>query len=214
MQFILFFICQCFWIGFHRKRKTLDSILCLTARRRRKNRAKRFNKRKMNTCSYGAQTYTHNASVCTHHINTDTISIKCAQWILNLQFFFINFFALTLQKFWRVQVKKKLKNFNVYARVRWNGVNQFQHMYVLCMHAWFICSGKKNISLWISFIMTCKKYASVKKWHILEGIFITQSFRWVFFNFKQANDKDRCIDDIVSETQNLPAYWMYIWTII
>lgn len=113
MQFILFFICQCFWIGFQRKGKHLTVFLFNSQKKRQKNLTK---EKWLHTSKH--------ASVCIHHINTDTICMKCAQWILNLQF------SLSLSLSHKSLTQKKLKNFNVYARVRWNGVNQFQ--YIIC----------------------------------------------------------------------------------
>lgn len=92
--------------------------------------------------------------------------MKCAQWILNLQFF-INF-SLSSKSF-----AKKLKNFNVNARVRWNGVNQFRaHTHIEFEYG--SCVAEKRISHCEYHSLWHARYVTERMTHTWRYTFITK----------------------------------------
>lgn len=167
------------WIS--SKRKTLDSIFRSTAKKKR---------RKNLTKERRTQTHTHIVRVCAHtsHKHWYNLYEMCS---MNFEpsVFFINF-SLSSKSF-----AKKLKNFNVNARVRWNGVNQFRaHTHIEFEYG--SCVAEKRISHCEYHSLWHAKNVLEKNDTHLKVYFHHKVFGERFFNFTHANDKDRCVSTL------------------
>lgn len=126
MQFILFFICQCFWIGFHRKGKHLTAFLFDSDEKS----GKKSNKRKLNT-----SINTHSWCAHTSHKYWYNLHEMCS-----MNFEPSVFFYQFLSKVWRKNWKTSMFTQELDGMV-WISFVQTHWIWIR-----FKCSGKKDIA--------------------------------------------------------------------
>lgn len=165
------------WIS--TKRKTLDSIFVQQS----KKAAKKFHKRKMNTHKQTRE------RVHTSHKYWYNLYEMCSMNFEPSDHFFPSL-KFSAKKNWKTSMFTQELDGMVWI--------SFNALYV-------VYSGKKNISLWVSFIMTCEKYA--KKMTHTWRYFHHKLLLSVFSNFTWGNDKDRSVSTMY------PKQVGYVWTI-